>query len=149
MIEVVNKPLIKAIETRWKGRRFRSRVEARHAVLFDRLGWPWEYEKEGFALPSGTWYLPDFWLPELSAWVEIKGKPFDDEEENKCGELAWVTQSTVVMMWGDPGRSEYESYRWDQRAKDVFLHVWEPPVDPVDYVAAVEAALSERFERRK
>ncbi len=39
---------IKAIETRYKGYRFRSRLEARWAVYFDTLGWKWEYEKEGY-----------------------------------------------------------------------------------------------------
>ncbi len=38
----------KAIETLYKGYRFRSRLEARWAVFFDALGLKWEYEKEGF-----------------------------------------------------------------------------------------------------
>jgi hypothetical protein len=42
--------VIKAIETRYKGYRFRSRLEARWAVFFDALGVEWEYEKEGFDL---------------------------------------------------------------------------------------------------
>jgi hypothetical protein len=53
---------VKAIETAYKGYRFRSRLEARWAVFFDALGIVWEYEKEGFELPSGR-YLPDFWIP--------------------------------------------------------------------------------------
>lgn len=63
---------IKAIETTYKGYRFRSRLEARWAVFFDALGVPWEYEKEGFDLGDGIWYLPDFWLPKEQAWVEVK-----------------------------------------------------------------------------
>lgn len=34
----------------------------------------WEYEKEGYRLSNGEWYLPDFWLPELRTWVEVKGE---------------------------------------------------------------------------
>lgn len=64
--------VIKAIETRYAGCRFRSRLEARWAVFFDTIGIKWEYEREGVVLPSGP-YLPDFWLPEFRAWVEIKG----------------------------------------------------------------------------
>lgn len=65
----------RAIETRYKGYRFRSRLEARWAVFFDALGLRWEYEPEGFELPSGR-YLPDFfvhtpWM-EFGARVEIK-----------------------------------------------------------------------------
>lgn len=54
--------MIRAIETRYKGYRFRSRLEARWAVFFDACGYQWEYEPEGFALPCGTYYLPDFKL---------------------------------------------------------------------------------------
>jgi hypothetical protein len=62
---------IKAIETVYKGYRFRSRLEARWAVFFDALAVPYEYESEGFDL-GRDWYLPDFWLPTWDTWVEIK-----------------------------------------------------------------------------
>ena len=35
---------LKAIETEYKGYRFRSRLEARWAVFFDACGVKWEYE---------------------------------------------------------------------------------------------------------
>ena len=63
---------IKAIETRYKGCRFRSRLEARWAVAFDVMNVPWEYEPEGFELPDGARYLPDFYLPDERTHVEIK-----------------------------------------------------------------------------
>lgn len=66
--------MIKAIETRYKGYNFRSRLEARYAVFFDALGLKWVYEKEGFDLGEYGLYLPDFWLPELKLWYEIKGE---------------------------------------------------------------------------
>jgi len=62
---------IKPIETIYKGYQFRSRLEARWAVFFDQLAIKWQYEVEGFQLPSG-WYLPDFYLPEQDCYVEIK-----------------------------------------------------------------------------
>jgi hypothetical protein len=65
--------MIKAIETHYRGYRFRSRLEARWAVFFDILGIDWEYEKEGLDL-DGVWYLPDFWLPHMETWIEIKPK---------------------------------------------------------------------------
>lgn len=49
----------RAIETRAYGRRFRSRTEARCAVFLTEMGLQWEYEPEGYELPSGR-YLPDF-----------------------------------------------------------------------------------------
>jgi len=57
---------VKAIERSTTAYRFRSRLEARWAVFFDTLGVKYEYEKEGYDL-DGTWYLPDFWLPEHNA----------------------------------------------------------------------------------
>lgn len=51
---------IKPIETVYNGYRFRSRLEARWAVFFDALKVNYEYEPEGFELPSGNYYLPDF-----------------------------------------------------------------------------------------
>lgn len=62
---------IRAIETEYRGWKFRSRLEARWAVFFDIAGIPFEYEPEGFAF-DGVAYLPDFWLPKQQAWIEIK-----------------------------------------------------------------------------
>lgn len=64
---------VRAIETRYAGCRFRSRLEARWAVFFDALCIGWEYEPQGYILPSGRWYLPDFRLTECGTWVEVKG----------------------------------------------------------------------------
>ena len=75
--------MMRAIETRYKGYRFRSRLEARWAVFFETAGVKWQYEPEGFETPSGR-YLPDFFLPEVGGglWVEVKGqKPSEDELE--------------------------------------------------------------------
>lgn len=65
--------MIKAIETRYAGCKFRSRLEARWAVFFDTLGVSWEYEPQGFILSDGTYYLPDFLLTDCGTWVEVKG----------------------------------------------------------------------------
>lgn len=70
---------IKPIETEYAGHRFRSRLEARWAVFFDKLGLRWHYEEEGYELPSGR-YLPDFRLEraaggrDLDLWCEVKGR---------------------------------------------------------------------------
>src|SRR5262245_47051371 len=74
---------IKPIETRYKGYRFRSRLEARYAVFFTALGIKWEYEKEGYNFSSRNPlmdeynYLPDFYLPDYDLYVEIK--PTEDK----------------------------------------------------------------------
>lgn len=76
---------IKAIETKYKGYRFRSRLEARWAVFFDALGIDWRYECDGFEKKQehedaqgnitehpGLRYLPDFFLPDYGTWAEVK-----------------------------------------------------------------------------
>jgi hypothetical protein len=90
--------VIKAIETKYKGYRFRSRLEARWAVFFDAMGFDWAYEPEGFDLGKSGWYLPDFVLAHSGTnasciptdktlrsarchfFIEIKGsEPTEDE----------------------------------------------------------------------
>lgn len=71
---------IKAIETEYKGYKFRSRLEVRWAIFFDALDIEWEYEPERFEKfdwQKGTLsYLPDFYLPKTKTWVEVKGDKY-------------------------------------------------------------------------
>lgn len=71
---------MKAIETSYKGYRFRSRTEARWAIFFDTVGVSYQYEPEGFDLGEHGCYLPDFRIPSVNVWVEIKGVPPTDHE---------------------------------------------------------------------
>jgi hypothetical protein len=103
----VNAPVtIKPIETRYAGCRFRSRLEARWAVFFDALNLDWQYEPQGFELPSGR-YLPDFYLPSIDAWFEVKGEPagWGDICATKASELAQMTDKCVFIAGGDIPRN--------------------------------------------
>lgn len=91
-----------AIETVYDGYRFRSRTEARWAVFFNALGIRYEYEKEGYDLPQGIRYLPDFWLPDLDCWVEIKGEEIDDEVRLKAISLCIETRKNLFLFLGAP-----------------------------------------------
>lgn len=91
---------IKAIQTIYKGYKFRSRIEARWAVFFDLTRTKWEYEQEGFILSDGTHYLPDFYLPELDYYVEIKGDKPNKAEKKKCYLLANETDRPVFLLSG-------------------------------------------------
>lgn len=99
---------IKPIETVYRAYRFRSRLEARWAVFFSELNIEWEYEKEGYELEDGSWYLPDFWLPKFKIWVEIKPGSEDEDKEakKKCHLLAKMTRCPVVLIQGNPGSSD-------------------------------------------
>ncbi len=99
---------MKAIETVYNGYRFRSRLEARWAVFFDVLGIQYEYEKEGFEFDDGTKYLPDFWLPQVNVWAEVKPKPLTDEEIRKCVLLYAATGEPCMALEGLPNFKEYD-----------------------------------------
>ena len=92
--------MIKAIDTLYNGYKFRSRLEARWAVFFDEIGIEYRYEPEGFDL-DGVWYLPDFYLPGLETWVEVKPYEPTEDEWNKCELLAELTTKRVWLTFGD------------------------------------------------
>lgn len=92
---------IKAIETQYKGYRFRSRLEARWAVFFDALGMAWEYEKEGFEI-DGERYLPDFYLPDSRLWVEIKAVATSQEEADKILAFIREKKDNFLLVFGQP-----------------------------------------------
>ena len=92
---------IKAIPTEYNGYRFRSRLEARWAVFFDKLGIDYEYEIEGYEVANGVWYLPDFHLE--SGWIEVKHKNDTDiEATEKMGLLVSGLREPGVIVYGDP-----------------------------------------------
>lgn len=94
---------LQAIETRYKGYRFRSRLEARWAVFFDALSVRWEYEREGYNLGSAGWYLPDFWLP-MNWWVEVKGQQPTRDELHKAAVLTDLSRvGSCMIVSGTPG----------------------------------------------
>lgn len=117
---------MKAIETQYGGYRFRSRLEARWAVFFDAVNVRWEYEVQGFDFgpPLGR-YLPDFWLPDLKIWVEIKGEIPTEEERalsrslrDGKGRAVWLIHGLPGEFWGtlycfDVGDSGGGASEWD------------------------------------
>jgi hypothetical protein len=64
---------LEALPTVYRSTTFRSALEASWAATLDAHGIAWEYEPETVTLPSGARYLPDFHLPELGTWIEVKG----------------------------------------------------------------------------
>jgi hypothetical protein len=133
-----------AIETTWKGYRFRSRLEARWAVFLSTLGVQWEYEAEGYELSDGTRYLPDFWLPNEQAWIEVKGADPSPDEMATCAQLADEAGLPVIMVVGTPGyelvECPREDYRQPTHDEIVFLGYNPPPPDwrVWDWVVALE-----------
>lgn len=109
----MNKKL-NAIETQYKGYRFRSRLEAKWAIFFDEIGWEWIYEHDGYDLPCGK-YLPDFFFPDINCFAEVKPVPFTKNEMTKCCQLSeGLCEDTsncekgVILLVGNPEVKAYD-----------------------------------------
>lgn len=128
---------MKAIETVYKGYRFRSRLEARWAVFFDALKLQWLYEPETmkFIAPGftnfETWYLPDFLIAVKGTrrWIEIK-RDYRDlriDDADKPGLIkfcnfglyvaaqnaAGISSDIALLLSGDPCLGGYDPVRSD------------------------------------
>ena len=108
----------KAIETEWHGCRFRSRLEARWAVLFELLGIEWEYEPDGFIIDGGIRYLPDFLLrgvrvrrgnsTPIDLYVEVKGFMSDADYKKVDGFSRYKPIYVVTKLPYEKGKSWHE-----------------------------------------
>jgi len=108
---------------------FRSRLEARWAMLFDREQIAWHYEPQGFWVGNDV-YIPDFWLPERGWFVEVKpdGGPFDKA-------LLLSSMFPVLLLEGVPEAMDYEVRFLNEEPAH-----WRPSE------LSVQAARSARFE---
>jgi hypothetical protein len=113
--------MIKSIETNYRGIKYRSRLEARWAVFFTELDISFNYEPEGYHLPSGN-YLPDFYIPHQTKfpkplWVEVKGtgtaKPLHGM---LLGELVIATETRATMLFSIPAATANSAHGYGWRA---------------------------------
>jgi hypothetical protein len=110
---------LKAIDTYWLGYAFRSRLEARWAIFFTRMGIAFQYELEGWILPNGVRYLPDFYLPHIQTWAEVKPAQLSAEELERCRQLALGSGQCVLLLIGVPDFVDYEGL--------MAVHLYDPP----------------------
>ena len=61
----------------------RSTWEAAFAAYLEGIGVPYLYEPRTFDFGALT-YTPDFFLPGVDSWVEVKGYMRPDDEERIC-----------------------------------------------------------------
>lgn len=137
--------MITVMETSYQGYLFRSRTEARWAVFFDALGIKWEYEKEGYNLTGlRKWYLPDFWLPEINLFAEVK--PDDniaDKDRERMEYFDNHAADGLIYLIGAP--SEWTvGDQYQSSAQLVTLHCDIHDWQHISY--AITAAKSARFE---
>ncbi len=126
---MAEEPTIKAIPTKYKGYKFRSRLEARWAVFLDTLGVEYRYEDEGFQLEmpdfdkpgadgipgvKTVWYLPDFWIPSWGVFLEVKpDREPNDGETERAWTLAMESEKPVLVVCGQPWPGEYNILLFD------------------------------------
>lgn len=116
---------MKAIETKYRGMKFRSRLEARWAVFFDTLFVPYVYEPEGYDLETRK-YLPDFWLPDSQQFFEVKGIMTDIDRE-KINLLAVESGKDVVIGLPNAEFMIVEHHQYEEGGEDSIF--WANPRD--------------------
>lgn len=95
---------MKIIPTEYNGIKYRSRLEARWAVVMDSLRVRHEYEPEAYDL-DGICYTPDFYLTDRQVFLEIKPTAPNNFEETKAKRLSKFTKKPVFIFWGPVGYS--------------------------------------------
>lgn len=65
--------MIRALPAYYAGHTFRSRLEARWAVEFDRRGWDWQYEPQGYALTT-SFFCPNAEDADTHGWNEASSR---------------------------------------------------------------------------
>jgi hypothetical protein len=97
---------LEAKPTFYKGFTFRSRLEARWAIAMDEMKVRWEYEPEGLQIDRYTkfGYLPDFYLPELDCFAEVKGSLNSQETIRLMEIVGAITAPKGGRPYEDGGR---------------------------------------------
>jgi hypothetical protein len=87
--------------------RWRAANEGAWARLFDALGVAWKYEALEPALSRALLYMPDFWLCDRLAWVEVKTAAPTSGEIRAARELLAADRHRVYVVSGWPRRKGY------------------------------------------
>ena len=87
----------------------RSKLEERWKDAFQVSDTRHAYEPATLKLSNDKEYTPDFWLPQTSTFIEIKGPPPTETELNKC-KLASQLGFRIKMFHGGP--DGFDCYEW-------------------------------------
>jgi hypothetical protein len=103
----------------------KSRGEKRFAQILDRLRIEWVYEKKGFRLlETGELYFPDFYMPELDLWVEIK-YTIRERDLRKFRILARELKDINLIALGFSHINKLEKICESQKLKQALLEMLE------------------------
>jgi len=93
----------------YNGYHFRSQVEARTAMLFDSLGINYVYENDCYQLRFKNKtinYLPDFYLPKLNRFCEVKNMGSEEPTLQECRKAKLLAEQNAfgapcTIMYGE------------------------------------------------
>ena len=111
--ESTKQPSLRPLPVRYRGYWFRSRLEGRWAVFLDEMGIEFQYEPLGFQLPNGVCYLPDFYLPKVRCYAEVKPQELTPEQRESCQLLVYETNASFLFLIGPPDFRAYEAFWMD------------------------------------
>lgn len=116
---------IKAHQVEYRGYLFRSKLEARWAYFFDKMGLGWEYEKKGYRMgasklfPAGCGYIPDFFFSFCVA--EVKPDDPTAEEIAKALGVVGAEGKPFYFLIGRPGeKNEIHVIKMNKRGSIEF-----------------------------
>ena len=92
----------------------RSKLETSWAEAFKDQCIQATFEPATMKLSDGSEYTPDFWLPESSTFIEIKGPNPTKREFKKCAETRRLGFNIKMFHGGPRGFVEYD---WTKEAK--------------------------------
>ncbi len=95
----------------YRGVTFRSTIEARWAAFMTLIGVEYEYEPDRYDVGLPERYVPDFWLPALGCFLEIKHHGSGDPSPTltEClyaRALAQTTGRWVYVFFGPLAKSQ-------------------------------------------
>ena len=93
---------LKPLPTRYNGITYRSRLEARWAIVWHGLGLRAIYEPDGFDI-DGEWYLPDFRIGDK--FIEIKPVV---PELHLYERFARVVGHSIFAVCGQPEQERFD-----------------------------------------
>lgn len=114
--------------------RFRSRLEAQWACYFEALRIEFDYEPTCFTLTDGRFFTPDFYLPALDVYLEVKPDTamIRDAERDKADRLAGERETGRVWLshGAPPWFEQLESSTIDALPKALLTHDATPSATP-------------------
>lgn len=130
--------LHKPIKTIYKDEEYRSRLEARYAIFFDKLGFMYSYEPYSIPTTDNSSYLPDFEIfgqrvndyigKTQSVFIEVKPAKPNRKYLDHLMSLDIKNDMMLLVFAGIPNRNQPNGFIISQRysiESDVFFRTIE------------------------